>query len=105
TSLMTSLGAEPLNDYTPAIAAACVPAAITNANNTQNAGPHNVSLGTLNHTGSGYTQEGNRFYLDHTYGTCASSQAIARIYANESSILTVTTRNRENVRAWIDYNN
>ncbi len=97
--LINSLGTTAPAAFT-APTTACIPT-IVNARNNYDMGPHEVSLADMNVSGSGYTNDGYKVYVDHT-----CTQTAAHVTVGSSYTLSVNTySNQQNVRAWIDYNN
>ncbi len=108
-SLTTSYGAiavgEEPEDVEAPIAAFCEPLGIENEDNNYNIGIHNIQLAEINHSSSGFTSD-EAYYVDNTLENCFSPRIVAYLQNEESHTIYITTGyNKENVRAWIDFNN
>lgn len=108
-SLTTSFGAtavdEEPEDVEAPIAATCEPLGIENEDNNYNIGIHNIQLAEINHSSSGFTSD-EAYYVDNTLESCLSPRKVAYLQNEESHTIYITTGyNKENVRAWIDFNN
>lgn len=107
-SLLYSYGAAPIGEeinISLPKAAACVPLGIT-GNNSTNMGIVNVNLADLNVSSNGYIGDGT-YYVDHTIPSCLKVTQYANLKISESYEISVRNGSlyKENVRAWIDFNN
>ncbi|PJR03395.1 zinc-dependent metalloprotease [Avrilella dinanensis] len=108
-NLLFSHGAVPAEDeieqIDSPIPAVCTPLGIVHESNNYNIGIINVKLEDLSFSSGGYTDEG-AYYIDNTVANCLSTVQHANLTTNEVYEISIkTSYNKENVRAWIDYNN
>ncbi|MGC4056695.1 MAG: M43 family zinc metalloprotease [Chitinophagaceae bacterium] len=97
--LVNSMGGTAPDPAFVAPKTACVPA-ITVPSNTENAGPCNIAVGTMNTSSGGYNTDGAS-YLDRT---CI--QQAFTLDGGKTYTIDISTRNTaQTVAAWIDYNN
>lgn len=101
-SLISSLGATPI---TGAVTTACVPTGNSATLSGSNSGPRNITISDANNvymavTSSGYSGDGNQYYIDNTCKHMAVLTS-GQIYEFKVS----TGLQPEKVHVYIDYNN
>lgn len=107
-SLTTSMGGKEIgstitpNAITPP---SCIPAGITNPG-SYNAGPLNVTLGTINNSSSGYTNAKPFYYIDYTSQNCFNPSVYTDLQIGTPQTISVSfDSNSQRIKTWIDYNN
>jgi hypothetical protein len=105
-SLLNSLALDTPLPAPLVIASACSVTTNANPTNNFNIGPCNITLGSINYTSAGYSNDGDLAYIDHTLDYCTVSGITTNLVVGTAYPLMVSNQtNTQRIKAFIDYNN